>query len=242
MVRIVDLINPLWIVAENVPGLVSSRGGEDFETILRSLTKRGYGMAWAILNSRHFGVPQNRPRVFIVGRLGGIPRPEVVTISEGLFGDPPPRRRRRQPDPAGSPRRLGINIHPATGQGSELNITEADIASTLTASDGKMHERGTRIVTFAQNTRDEVRVVNDVAGAVAARPGHKQQTFLAIDDGDVRRFTPTERERLQGFPDGWTDTPGNFDTYRIQQLGNAVTVPVAQYIFENLIADHRRNP
>lgn len=239
MVRVIDLINPLWVVGENVPGLVSSRGGADFEAIVESLTQRGYGVAWGTLNSRYFGVPQNRPRVFIVGRLGGRPRPAVLSLAEGLFGDPPTRRRRRQPHPAGGARRLGINIHPATGQGSKLNVTEAgDLASTLTASDATWHERGTRIVTFAQNTRDEIHADKDVAGSLGARPGHKQQTYLTNGES-VRRFTITERERLQGFPDGWTDVPGNDLTARIHQTGNAVTVPVAKYIFENLIEDHR---
>jgi DNA (cytosine-5)-methyltransferase 1 len=46
----------------------------------------------------------------------------------------------------------------------------------------------------------------------------------------VRRLTPTECERLQGFPDGWTDVDGMSDTQRYRQLGNAVSVPVAYWI------------
>ena len=51
----------------------------------------------------------------------------------------------------------------------------------------------------------------------------------------IRRLTPTECERLQGFPDGWTE--GQSDTQRYKQLGNAVSVPVVQSIMENLIKE-----
>jgi DNA (cytosine-5)-methyltransferase 1 len=81
---------------------------------------------------------------------------------------------------------------------------------------------------FAQNQRDEVREV-DVPGALAAEPGMKQQTY-------VRRLTPLECERLQGFPDHWTDIPGNSDTQRYRQLGNAVAIPVVEWIMRRIAA------
>lgn len=63
------------------------------------------------------------------------------------------------------------------------------------------------LVAFTQNQRNEVRDLHNVAGALAAEPGMKQQTFVAEKRlrWIVRRLTPTECERLQGFPDGWTD-------------------------------------
>lgn len=65
-----DLIErrtPRVVVIENVPGLRSSHGGRDFETVIRTLAEIGYGVGWRVLNSRYFGVPQSRQRVFIVG-------------------------------------------------------------------------------------------------------------------------------------------------------------------------------
>jgi site-specific DNA-cytosine methylase len=56
----------------------------------------------------------------------------------------------------------------------------------------------------------------------------------AVISSSVRRLTPLECERLQGFPDGWTDIPGNSDTQRYRQLGNAVAVPVAEWIMRRL--------
>ena len=91
------------------------------------------------------------------------------------------------------------------------------------------------MVAFAQNTRDEVRLINGdgaIAGALAAQPGMKQQTY--VTGTAVRRLTPVECERLQGFPDGWT--AGFADSVRYRMLGNAVCVPVAEWIGHRIVA------
>lgn len=60
------------------------------------------------------------------------------------------------------------------------------------------------------------------------------QTLFMIDNKTtVRRLTPTECERLQGFPDGWTD--GQADSHRYKQMGNAVAVPVVQWIINRMV-------
>lgn len=69
--RLARTLKPQWIVVENVPGLLSSDSGRDFGVVVRAMVKRGYGMAWRILDSQYFGVPQRRRRVFLVGCLGG---------------------------------------------------------------------------------------------------------------------------------------------------------------------------
>jgi DNA (cytosine-5)-methyltransferase 1 len=65
--RLIEQRTPRVVVIENVSGLRSSHGGRDFETVIRTLAEIGYGVAWRVLNSRYFGVPQSRERVFIVG-------------------------------------------------------------------------------------------------------------------------------------------------------------------------------
>lgn len=65
--RLVGAASPRVLVIENVPGLLSSHKGRDFGIVLRTLAEFGYSLGWRTLNSRHFGVPQSRQRVFIVG-------------------------------------------------------------------------------------------------------------------------------------------------------------------------------
>jgi DNA (cytosine-5)-methyltransferase 1 len=88
-------------------------------------------------------------------------------------------------------------------------------------------------VAFAQNQRDELRLM-DVAGALALEPGMKQQTYLQMG-WRVRRLTPTECERLQGFPDGYTNIPyrgknGAPDGPRYKALGNSMAVNAMRWI------------
>lgn len=66
-VRILGRGMPRAVVLENVHGLLSSHGGRDFAIVLKTLDKLGYGVAWRVLNSKYYGVPQQRRRVFVVG-------------------------------------------------------------------------------------------------------------------------------------------------------------------------------
>lgn len=65
--RLLEQCRPRVFVIENVPGLLSSHGGRDFEIVIRTLARIGYGVGWRLLNSRYFGVPQSRQRIYIVG-------------------------------------------------------------------------------------------------------------------------------------------------------------------------------
>jgi DNA (cytosine-5)-methyltransferase 1 len=95
--RLADRIRPLWLVWENVPGVLSIDGGRTFGTFLRMLVELGYGVAYRILDAEFFGVPQRRRRVFVVGHLGDW-RVAAAVLSEFhcLSGHPPPRRKTRQ--------------------------------------------------------------------------------------------------------------------------------------------------
>lgn len=68
--RLVAGLGPQWVLVENVPGLLYSSGGRDLATLLSGLGDLGYLSAWRVLNAKHFGVPQRRRRLFIVGSLG----------------------------------------------------------------------------------------------------------------------------------------------------------------------------
>jgi DNA (cytosine-5)-methyltransferase 1 len=86
--RLLDETKTQYFILENVPGLLSSSNGADMGTVISALAQRGYGLAYRVLDAQHFGVPQRRRRVFIVGSLGdngGTPA-EILAIAEGRAG------------------------------------------------------------------------------------------------------------------------------------------------------------
>lgn len=90
---IVDRYRPRWIVWENVPGVLSSNGGRDLGAFLGGLGQLGYHAAWRVLDAQHFGVPQRRRRVFVVGHSGDWRRAAAVFFElSSMRGDTPPSR------------------------------------------------------------------------------------------------------------------------------------------------------
>lgn len=112
------------------------------------------------------------------------------------------------------------------------------VAPTLNAMDNNGEAYAT--VLIIDGTRvDDVRVYEDeIVPTVISRygTGGGNVPMIQKQDGSVvRRLTPVECERLQGFPDGWTD--GQADSNRYKQMGNAVAVPVVEWIISRMVAD-----
>jgi DNA (cytosine-5)-methyltransferase 1 len=92
--------------------------------------------------------------------------------------------------------------------------------------------RATTII-FYGNRVSDIRIQDDKINTLQARMGTGGNNMpLVNDEAIVRRLTPLECERLQGFPDGWTD--GQPDTHRYKQMGNAVAVPVVEWIVQGI--------
>jgi len=210
--RILKQKQPRLLLLENVKGLLSHDKGATFLTIIRTLDELGYDLQWQVLNSKNFGVPQNRERVFIVGHLRGTSRPEVFPIAnDGGSTDELPRHvantltRRYEGAQA-----VGTYI----GEGK----LDAQIKQIRGGSQGnRVYEpRGGLSVTLASQ-----------AGGMGAKTG-----LYSTGDMKIRRLTPTECARLQGFPDNWHE--GVSDTQAYKCYGNAVTVNVVAEIVKRL--------
>lgn len=177
---------PSILFLENVKGLLSHDEGQTFRVILSSLDELGYDVEWQVLNSKHFGVPQNRERVFIIGHLRGQPRFQVFPIG-------------------------------TTYQKSHKQ------------TENQQKTRGVRI------DKEEWNI--DSNKLPILENGERRHIPLRI-----RRLTPRECERLQGFPDDWTLIPWQnrmmSDTQRYKMMGNAVTVNVIEAIGKRIIESY----
>ena len=100
---------------------------------------------------------------------------------------------------------------------------------TLTASSQARH--GVVIVFYANRVAD-IRLQDDKINTLQARMGTGGNNMPMVATTQVRRLTPLECERLQGFPDGWTEDQS--DTHRYKQMGNAVAVPVVEWIIQGI--------
>jgi DNA (cytosine-5)-methyltransferase 1 len=257
--RLADRLRPRWLVWENVPGVLSSNGGRDFGSILGGLVELGYGFAYRVLDAQFFGVAQRRRRVFVVGHLGDWRRAAAVLFERhSLQGHPAPRREAREgvaADVAHSLRAGGFDAsEDGTGRGTPL------VAGTLSAN-GKAAGSATQqdaesgmLIAFAlrgreggalpENSGDRVGSLRSasggssrdyIAGTVRShtRPGSNEIGSI-VHTSAVRRLTPRECERLQGFPNDYTLIPWRKgmapDGLRYKALGNSMAVPVMAWI------------
>jgi DNA (cytosine-5)-methyltransferase 1 len=248
VVRIVAEARPRWLLGENVPGLLSVNGGRDFGTVIRDLDELGYGVAWRVLDAQFFGVPQRRRRVFIAGCLGDPCGPvEILLEPEGSEGDPPAGRAPRAGTagaPSGGadgPRTVGTLGTAGPGGGWRLGADEAAAGQLVTASTLQGGgRRGHRV--DAEGAAGGHLIAHAVTARESKGPDSEVTSgnVVAHDGAMVRRLLPVECERLQGFPDDWTrwldDGTEQSDSARYRQCGNAIAVPVAEWVARRVVA------
>ena len=253
--RIIHELKPAYNLFENVPGLLSSGRGGDFERVLREMDRLGYSGAWRVLDAQWLGVAQRRRRVFgLFARIdSGAERcAEILSLPESLRGHPPPGRKAGPVAADGAQGIAGERgvcafLDRATfNQGRNAKYLSearypADTASALVA-------RGPHAVGVAGphcGSAPEPPTIPQTINTLTCRmqgssgwaPYNETEHLIPVRANAglaVRRLTPTECERLQGFPDGWT--AGFSDTVRYRMLGNAVCVDVAEWIAKRLAA------
>jgi len=255
--RMVDKLRPRWTVWENVPGVLSSGGGRDFGSIIGALDELGYSCAWRVLDAQNFGVAQRRRRVFLVGHSSGDWRdPSSVLFESGCGGrDFEKSRQTRKGDTKNTARCFAGNIESsvaATLQTTSHDYSGADGFNTIVhgtqdpiVSD-RAHTLGRNsgqenVLCFEPRSQDGVpRIHGTVSPTLnTAQGGQRQPCF--VQQSQVRRLTPKECERLQGFPDDHTNIPWRNkeespDSHRYKAMGNSMAVPVMHWIGERIKA------
>lgn len=278
--RAAEQIKPRYLFLENVRNLLSHDKGKTFERMLKILDELGYDAEWQVLNSKNFGVPQNRERVFIIGHLRG----------ERTYRVFPIRGKDKKLNTDGEVNQVG-NIGKSDNFGGNPQITRVydinGISPTLNTMQGggrepkivipvltpdreEKRQNGRRFKTngepmFTITTQDRHGVlvkeatkqgyaVADVGDSINfSHPNSKTRrgrvgknianTLLTSDeqgvvlsDYKIRKLTPRECWRLQGFPD-WTFDKAqavNSNSQLYKQAGNSVTVNVIEEIAKRL--------
>ena len=275
--RFASILRPRYLFLENVKGLLNHQKGDTFETMLRALDELGYDVEWQVLNSKNFGVPQNRERVFIIGHLRGERTRRIFPISG----------KNEQSDTESKIKVIGNTKNPnGTSHGTKSRVYDSNgLMATLTATDyhepkqvaipvltpNRLEKRqnGRRFKTNGEpmftltaqdqhgvllqdkklkireatakgyaeaKVGDSVNIANINSKTKRGRVGNQiANTLLASEqqgvvgsDYRIRRLTPRECWRLQGFPDSAFDkaqaVTSNSQLYK--QAGNSVTVNV----------------
>jgi len=205
--RIAQAKRPRMLFLENVKGLLSHDEGRTFAKILVSLDELGYDVEWQVLNSKNFGVPQNRKRVFIIGHLRGKGSRQVFPIGE----------------------RNGVSESQNKSKQRGGERIQSQVSPTIDSRYGALRNTGEPYIVSNPHGFNK----GNIKKEPNIRFSSVQNELIMLvgrNFKNIRRLTPRECERLQSFPDNWTD--GISDTQRYKQLGNAVTVNVIQAIGE----------
>jgi DNA (cytosine-5)-methyltransferase 1 len=256
--RLLEQTKSQYFILENVPGLLSSNQGKDMATVLEALVERGYRIAFRVLDAQYFGVPQRRRRVFIVGSFGntgGSPE-QILAIADG--------RARYIEASKSKGQKVARKITKGVGNSEWWNGKDVADTLTVSSNEQRMPDKNKmQMIVFSPHREDGARVNENVVNTLLSsmgtggnnmpmvaeikaydeyndsisdthhtlRSGTKQST--GVLGSQVRRLTPLECERLQGFPDGWT--ADQVDTHRYKQMGNAVAVPVVEWIIQGIV-------
>ena len=243
IIRIVREKKPKLVFLENVKGLLSSNDGWDFAKILIELEYAGYWVEWQVIDTAWF-LPQRRERVFIIGHLAGpggsgrkifpigqsgkVPdteEPRVYTLDANYYKGPAQQSRSM--------------ILCDSGQARKIQVRD-EIIAPLRSNTGAGHNncvvKRVPLKFLGRNQK------NTDEGDYAFTVDSCNTGDVCVND-EIRRLTPTECEKLQGFPAGWTEkgiddngtTVKISDTQRYKTLGNAVSVPVIQFIFKHIM-------
>ena len=259
---LVDRIRPTWVVWENVPGVLSSNCGRDFGSFLGGLADIGYQFAYRVLDAQFWGVAQRRRRVFVVGHIGDWRRAAAILFDRpggernyparvtpgappsgdtqgglGIFGVHSPLTTRPYSDRGDKPEDLI-----ACTLSGNYKADRGDVSQNLIVmahGQGGAEVRSNFCPTLTCNHEAPIISRTLTARYDSTEDGTGRGLELLPVRGGVRRLTPLECERLQGFPDNWTLIPRSSgkmatDGPRYKAIGNSMAVPVIRWIGERI--------
>lgn len=205
--RAAKQIKPRYLFLENVKGLLNHDSGNTFRTILNTLDELGYDVEWRVLNSKDFGVPQNRERVYIIGHLRGDSGREVFPFF----------RENREANQEALKNNTDLSESRFIGRGI-ANRINFDIVLGSTQKNAAKTD-GTYSPTLTS--------------AMGMGGGQTPLLVKSKIPYSIRKLTPRECWRLQAFPDELFDkakASGLSDSQLYKQAGNSVTVNVIEEI------------
>ena len=280
--RFASILKPRYLFLENVKGFLNHDIGNTFEVILSALDELGYDVEWQVLNSKNFGVPQNRERVFIIGHLRGERTRNVFPINgESEQSDHQPPKIEiigNTKNPNGTSKGTKSVVYGSGGVVGTLTATdykepkqvaikqfgilqpnfnqcgvvyEADgIAPTIRAYQGGGLEPKIRVKEATSQGYAEAQIGDSVnlshpnSKTRRGRVGKQIANTLLTGESQgviepdfrIRKLTPRECWRLQGFPDWAFDKAQevNSNSQLYKQAGNSVTVNVIAAIAKEL--------
>ena len=254
-------VYPTFAIWENVPGAFSSNSGKDFHAVLEELARiegpeisiprpkngkwakagvvcgDGWSIAWRTFDAQFWGVPQRRRRIAVVVDFGGFRAGEILFERTGMSRNTEPRIQTWK----------GIARNPADGAAGHDRVVGGAGFNGYKSVTGSIQYHTETAATLEANMPGNVICLQGNIIDRNAQTVLKKTTLRWV----VRRLTPTECERLQGFPDGWTnigewvDTKGKrhkaADSPRYKALGNSIALPqwwwitckMAQYLPEH---------
>lgn len=241
--RAAEQVKPRYLFLENVRNLLSHDKGKTFTRMLKILDELGYDVEWQVLNSKNFGVPQNRERVFIIAHLRG----------ECTYRVFPIRGKDEKFNTDGEINQVG-NIGKSDNFGGNPQVTRVYDINGISPTLNTMQGGGREPKILVKEATKQGYAVSDVGDSINfSHPNLKTRrgrvgknianTLLTSDeqgvvlsDYKIRKLTPRECWRLQGFPDWAFDKAQavNSNSQLYKQAGNSVTVNVIEEIAKRL--------
>lgn len=276
--RFASILKPRYLFLENVKGLLNHDRGNTFEVILSALDELGYDVEWQVLNSKNFGVPQNRERVFIIGHLRREHTRRIFPIGRAnreFDFEPKIKIVGNTKNPNGTSQGTGSVVYDSNGlvgtlcardykepkqvaipvltpdrvnkrQNGRRLKKNGEPMFTLTAQDrhGILIKEATKKGYAEATVGDSVNLSHPNSKTRRGRVGNQIANTLLTGESQgvvepdfrIRKLTPKECWRLQGFPDWAFDKAQevNSNSQLYKQVGNSVTVNVISAIAQGL--------